>query len=89
MNDSMKIYQHERDIEIEHNDNGEARFSFNGSEYYLNEIMRYRPGEAAIIPQNDGNDIICHGYMGLTNTSALVVRLSGCGDHIEYAAIIG
>ena len=80
----MKVYQRGKDIEILFDQEGSAFFWFNDCKYYLNEFMRFLPGQALVI-----GDVIFHAYMGLTNTSSMAIRLSDCGDFIEDVVIIG
>ena len=80
---NLKVYHREDNIEVEYNHEGSAYFWFNDCKYYLNEFMRFIPGQALVI-----GDVIFHAHMGLTNTSSMVIRLNESADAIE-AAIIG
>lgn len=62
------------EAEIEYNEDGEAVFFVGETEYSLSEFMRADGGE-------------WDGYLSITNTIALVVKLHPSGDGLQYKFI--
>lgn len=62
-----------RDAEIVYDDDGSAGFKTNGGEYWeLSEFIR------------SNSDKECDGYAVISNSSAILIRLSTDGDSVSY-----
>ena len=67
MNDTTINWLNEREIQFD--DNGDPYFDHNDQQWHLSEFMR-------------SNNSPWHAMLGLSNSHAMVIKLSDCGDAV-------